>query len=339
MSAASDSVPETSPPRASLRGLAIPELVVFLTFSGVALASSTSWMEGSGFAAPSPTGILGLTGIIALLTLVTGVALSLRRTHLSRQRARKALVPIGALQVKATPAIVAQDAEAQPGTEVQALRLKVGTLRAELAEQRAQARVQEQATAKARAQDRGDVERERMETRAAESRRMLLLLRGMREATAGEPGAEHVLNRIEAALTRLNAPPGGRATLSTSTSTATSTSASASTSTSQSTVSEWTVLQALTPPAMTVPASTPLAPESFVSAPLALDPDVAVPPAPVLPVPVPVSPVPEPLVNGSKVLPVPPLGREQPAVRDDGRWFRRKGGRHAQASGGRRAQR
>lgn len=322
MSAPLDSVSKNASLRASVRSLAIPELLVFLTFTGVALASATSWMEGAAFAAPSLGGILGLAGIIALPTLVAVVVLSLRRAHVSRRRTRKALASIEARQVTTPPAILAHSAQRE--VEVRALRLTVRTLTAELAEQRsqvveqAQARLEEQAYAQAQSRDVG---RERKEMRAAESRRVLLMIRAMREATAGEPGAEHVLNRIEAALTRLNAPSGGRPTLPSPV--------------TRDTVPEGVGLHEVVPPVMT--AATSMSPEPAPApnvpaptAPSMLSEPSANRPAPDGPMP----PATESPINGSKVLPVPPPASEPPAVRAGGRWFRRSSGRPAERSSG-----
>jgi hypothetical protein len=49
-----------------------------------------------------------------------------------------------------------------------------------------------------------DVEHERARGRAEESERILLTIQAMREATEFDPAAEHVLNRVEAAVTRLS---------------------------------------------------------------------------------------------------------------------------------------
>lgn len=189
--------PSSTMPRTSTRARAIPDVLAFLTFAGAVLATYES--------TPSRPGLAPMTLAALLVVIVGGVRL--QRAHRARTKTRKALAWIEKIQVSAAPAIVAEASEhehehehadtavaEQP--EVRALRMQVRTLETALEEQQVLGRVQSV----------HDMEHELAQARAEESQRILLTIQAMREVTATDPGAEHVLNRIEAALTRLGAP-------------------------------------------------------------------------------------------------------------------------------------
>jgi len=196
-------VPNSAAARTSIGARAIRVVVVFLAFTGAALATSTLPLEGTGLSSPSLVGISAFTVAGLLLALIALGGVRLQRALRSRVSARKALAGIEGIDACGSSGTVAKefqnersDTDPTEQPDVRVLRLLVRSLETALEEQQSLGV----------AQSGRDIEHERAQARADESQRILLTIQGMREATASDPEAEHVLNRIEAALTRLSTP-------------------------------------------------------------------------------------------------------------------------------------
>jgi hypothetical protein len=154
-----------------LRAGAISAGFVFIAFSGALLSSSTLLLKATG---------LLLTGLLLALIALRGFRL--RRTEMLTLR----------LKVQTLEAAL-QEQQSLPVPQAAA---ELGT--------RSAADLTTQADPDVVKPSVADLEREVAQARADEWQRIILTIQAMREATALDPAAEQVLNRVEAAVARLS---------------------------------------------------------------------------------------------------------------------------------------